>query len=477
MTGQDRRRAPLRSGAVETLSHRLGREWIQAVFILADILTIAIVAILINRIIDRTSPFDDRLTRSAVLVGVLFITFTMLRGGYRLDVLMSPVRRFSYAYQSWFVAFAGAVGLAFLLKISAEFSRIEIAVFFVVGATFLFLEQTTASLALRGRLLSGVLAVQRGYIVEITPADGGIPEVRPSVGVGTEIVGNRRIAADAVAEASRGVVADIKKRLADNACDLVLIYASWRENVAIAMLSEALADLPLPVVLVADAETRHIVTRRVWRIGSAPGFELHRPPLSRLDRALKRGVDVIVAATALVVLSPLFLVVSLAIVAESGLPVFFRQSRHGFGGQTFRIWKFRSMTVQENGPNVPQARRGDPRVTRVGRFIRRTSIDELPQLLNVLSGEMSLVGPRPHAVAHDQHYDPRIATYAFRQHVKPGITGWAQVNGLRGETRTLADMEARVEHDLWYISNWSLWLDIRILLLTALRIGDDSNAY
>ena len=165
------------------------------------------------------------------------------------------------------------------------------------------------------------------------------------------------------------------------------------------------------------------------------------------------------------------------ILVETGRPIFFRQNRRGFGGREFKIWKFRSMTVQENGPNVPQARRDDPRVSPLGRVLRKTSIDELPQLLNVLSGEMSIVGPRPHAIAHDNHYDQRIATYAFRQHVKPGITGWAQVNGLRGETRQLSEMAARVEHDLWYINNWSVWLDLKIIVRTALKAATDRDAY
>ena len=135
------------------------------------------------------------------------------------------------------------------------------------------------------------------------------------------------------------------------------------------------------------------------------------------------------------------------------------------------------MTVRENGDDVVQASRRDVRVTRVGRMIRRTSIDELPQLFNVLKGDMSIVGPRPHAVAHDDYYDGLIASYALRQHVKPGITGWAQVKGLRGETRDVEQMRARVEHDLWYINNWSIWLDIRIILLTALKVFFDENAY
>jgi exopolysaccharide biosynthesis polyprenyl glycosylphosphotransferase len=171
------------------------------------------------------------------------------------------------------------------------------------------------------------------------------------------------------------------------------------------------------------------------------------------------------------------LIVALAIRLDSKGPIFFRQNRIGFSGRTFQIYKFRTMITMDNGDVVRQASRNDKRVTRVGRLLRRSSIDELPQLLNVLQGEMSLVGPRPHAVAHDNEYDKLIAVYALRHHMKPGITGWAQVNGCRGETPTLDSMRERVEHDIWYINNWSLWLDIVTLFRTVLELARSRNAY
>jgi undecaprenyl-phosphate galactose phosphotransferase/putative colanic acid biosynthesis UDP-glucose lipid carrier transferase len=179
----------------------------------------------------------------------------------------------------------------------------------------------------------------------------------------------------------------------------------------------------------------------------------------------------------LIVLVPLFLVVAMLIKLESRGPVIFSQRRKGFNGCEFKIFKFRTMNVLEDGHILPQARRNDPRVTRVGRILRNTSADELPQLLNVVRGQMSLVGPRPHAVAHDDGYTKVIAKYALRQHVKPGLTGWAQVNGFRGETAQIELMERRVECDLWYIKNWSFWLDLRILALTGFELLRRRNAY
>ena len=184
----------------------------------------------------------------------------------------------------------------------------------------------------------------------------------------------------------------------------------------------------------------------------------------------KRALDLFVAIPALIVLAPVMLAIAALIAFDSRGPVFFRQTRTGLNGRLFDILKFRTMHVCENGDRIEQAHKNDPRVTRVGRFLRRTSLDELPQLINVIDGEMSLIGPRPHALAHDRLYTRLIENYAIRQRVKPGISGWAQVNGHRGETPAPADMRARVEHDLWYVRHQSFTLDLSIILRTAFEI-------
>jgi putative colanic acid biosynthesis UDP-glucose lipid carrier transferase len=199
------------------------------------------------------------------------------------------------------------------------------------------------------------------------------------------------------------------------------------------------------------------------------------PTVSR--RPLKRALDLVLAPAALVLLSPVFALISIAIALDSSGPVFFRQTRTGLGGHPFRIFKFRTMTVLEDGDQVVQARLNDARVTRVGRWLRRTSLDELPQLLNVVQGDMSLVGPRPHALAHDRHYAALISDYALRWQVRPGITGWAQINGLRGETPTIGAMRARVQHDNWYARRGSLALDLVILLRTPLEMIRQRGAW
>jgi putative colanic acid biosysnthesis UDP-glucose lipid carrier transferase len=188
------------------------------------------------------------------------------------------------------------------------------------------------------------------------------------------------------------------------------------------------------------------------------------------DRAVKRVLDIVVSMTAIVCFWPSFLIAAIAIKLDSPGPIIFKQRRSGLNAKEFVIFKFRTMTVLEDGSVVKQACRNDDRVTRVGKFLRRSSLDELPQLFNVLRGEMSLVGPRPHALTHDDEYRVHITDYAYRYHVKPGITGWAQVNGLRGETTSIEQMAERVKFDLWYINNWSLGCELNILLRTCFEV-------
>lgn len=235
--------------------------------------------------------------------------------------------------------------------------------------------------------------------------------------------------------------------------------------------------LPFPIMFVPVGTTSELLRHPTRNLGSAVGVELQRGPLAPLECAIKRMIDLIGAGLALALLAPLLALAALAIKLDSPGPIFFRQQRCGFNGQIFLIRKFRTMHVLEDGPVILQANRADRRVTRVGKWLRRTSFDELPQLLNVLDGSMSLVGPRPHALAHDGQFDKLVRNYAFRRRVKPGLTGWAQVHGCRGPTPTAAMVERRVQYDLWYIDNWSLRQDLAILMRTPLEVLRGRNAY
>ncbi len=242
-------------------------------------------------------------------------------------------------------------------------------------------------------------------------------------------------------------------------------------------LLKELRDTTASVYFVPNIFAFDLVQARYVEINGMPAFSICDSPLQGMSGFWKRAFDVVLACFALVFFSPVLLAMALAIKRSSAGPVLFKQRRYGLNGEEILVYKFRSMTVCEDGPVVAQATEKDSRVTRLGAFLRRTSLDELPQIFNVLEGKMSFVGPRPHAVAHNEEYRKLINGYMIRHKVRPGITGWAQVHGLRGETSTIDKMQRRVQYDLDYLKNWSLWLDLKILARTALMVARDRNAY
>ncbi|WP_062111263.1 exopolysaccharide biosynthesis polyprenyl glycosylphosphotransferase [Aureimonas sp. AU40] len=246
----------------------------------------------------------------------------------------------------------------------------------------------------------------------------------------------------------------------------VLVHTSAELGDLVDRLLHDLSETPVTVEVLPHPESP------LWRakgdgLAGLPAAVVRNRPLSRLQLALKRGFDFTAALAALIFLAPLFIGIALAIRFDSKGPVFFRQSRHGYGNQPIRVFKFRSMRVMEDGAAFRQATRNDPRITRVGAILRRTNLDELPQILNVLFGEMSIVGPRPHPIALNETFAKEIKLFHRRHNIRPGITGWAQINGHRGETDTLKKMSDRIEHDLWYVDHWSFLLDLKIILMTA----------
>jgi putative colanic acid biosynthesis UDP-glucose lipid carrier transferase len=238
-----------------------------------------------------------------------------------------------------------------------------------------------------------------------------------------------------------------------------------------------LRDAAVSIYLVPDVFSVNVIQGRMRNMGGVPVVSLLESPFVGLNGLVKRLTDLVLASLILVLIAPALLLVAIGVKLSSPGPVLFRQRRNGLDGDEIVVYKFRSMRVMENGPQVTQATRGDPRVTPFGAFLRRTSLDELPQFINVLQGRMSIVGPRPHAVAHNEQYRPIIRSYMVRHKVKPGITGWAQVNGCRGETDVVEKMAARVHYDLDYLRNWSLGLDLRIIARTVRQMFFDRSAY
>lgn len=277
-----------------------------------------------------------------------------------------------------------------------------------------------------------------------------------------------------------GDLADLVCYIRSGLIDEIIIALTAPERARLASIISTLDQHPVDVKLAypfQDAALAFASTSSSAIRGGAILVDVRRAPARDWAYIAKRVFDRSAAAIALLVTLPLMILIAAAIKITSPGPVFFRQKRHGVHGEVISVWKFRTMTVMEDGDRVQQAVKGDKRVTKVGALLRRTSLDELPQLINVLLGTMSLVGPRPHAIAHNQYYAAIIKDYSSRNRVLPGITGWAQINGYRGETRTPEQMARRIEHDIWYINNWSFALDLKILLLTPIFGFVNPNAY
>jgi putative colanic acid biosysnthesis UDP-glucose lipid carrier transferase len=274
-----------------------------------------------------------------------------------------------------------------------------------------------------------------------------------------------------------GGLVDLPKYVKQHNVDVVYITCATEQEEAIATLIKELQDTTACVYFVPNILMFNLMHARSYELNGIPLIAVWEVPFSEIQYLLKRAIDILLSFLALIFLSPVMMLIALAIKVTSRGPILFKQRRYGLNGQEILVYKFRSMKVMEDDEKVQQATKNDIRITPLGAFLRKTSLDELPQFINVLQGRMSLVGPRPHAVAHNELYRKLISGYMLRHKVKPGITGWAQVNGFRGETDTLDKMQQRVNYDLEYLRNWSLSLDLQILIKTALVFLRDQNAY
>jgi len=259
--------------------------------------------------------------------------------------------------------------------------------------------------------------------------------------------------------------------------DLIYITLPLRAEERISMLIQQLADSTVSVNIVPDFFTFNLIQSKWNNVQGIPVVSVFDTPFNAVDGIVKRLEDLVLCMIILPIIVLPMLVIAIAIKLTSPGPVIFKQQRYGVKGEKIEVWKFRSMTVCENGDDIKQATQNDRRFTPIGAFLRRTSLDEFPQFFNVLQGTMSIVGPRPHAIAHNEFYRKKIQGYMLRHKVKPGITGQAQINGCRGETDTLDKMEARIHYDLEYIKQWSLWLDLKIVILTVFKGFVDKQAY
>jgi Undecaprenyl-phosphate glucose phosphotransferase len=415
-----------------------------------------------------------------VTIGAMFVALMLpigeIRGHYQSSVVFNLSDQLKGLAVTWVGISMFLVFVAFGLKIGTTVSRGAVWSFGTAGFAIITANRLAWAYAARRAHAQGVLRTRKIALLSI--GDAVHKSLRYDlVHHGLEIAARSHVSARPGTDEFLALIREFAAGLRGSDVKEVYLLVRTDRLDGLPMVLEQLRVVPMPIHLIPEPAIASLVERSWKAIGSTVAIEVQREPIGLLERGLKRALDICVSATALCILSPLLLAVSIAIKLDSPGRILFVQSRCGFNGKPFRILKFRSMRVVEDGEVVKQATRHDDRVTRVGRFIRRTSLDELPQLFNVLNGDMSLVGPRPHAVAHDTYYDDHINDYAMRQNVKPGLTGWAQVNGHRGLTPTIESMARRVEYDLWYIDNRSFWLDVKILFLTVKELFGSRHAF
>jgi undecaprenyl-phosphate galactose phosphotransferase/putative colanic acid biosynthesis UDP-glucose lipid carrier transferase len=416
-----------------------------------------------------------------LVASLAYVLVAQRLGLYRLDRLLEREPDGGQVWLSLSLAILLLAVFLFLFKFGAEASRGSVVCLLVLSGLSLVPARRVARRRLRAALTTGVIHGRRAIVIGTGSELSQLGRQDLMGRFGLDEVARIVLPCGAEAKPSSGLrKPDAEKALQglrEALADEIVVAVPWAEAEEIEWLTARLRMVPLPARLLPDRAMSTVLRHQASFLQRSYMVELQRAPLNPFERTIKRLLDVTVAAVALFLLAPLLLVAAVAIKLESRGPVIFRQQRHGFNGQPFEIYKLRTMKVLEEGAAVVQATEKDPRVTRVGRFLRASSIDELPQLLNVLQGHMSIVGPRPHALIHDYEYGRVIANYAFRHHVKPGITGWAQIQGYRGGTPRLELMERRVTLDLWYIDNWSLVLDIGIIFRTFLELVRQRNAY
>lgn len=452
---------------------RLSYASLGSVMLACDIVMITCTSVLslaVYSYATTTTPDFSSMFGASMVISALFSGLIHAKGLYRPAALLKKDSAISEVLFVWVAVFMFAAMAAFLLKVSDQLSRGAMGLSFLLCATELVARRRLMATLYRSALMNGRVRGQR--VLVLSESQTALQTLTEDlVRHGYDVVG----AIPSLLSNYDGVIAQTCRAVRTSRVDEILVLSELSDPSRSQQLIASFRALPVRVRLVPDRSFSGLLANAITDIGPTIAVDIQRAPLTNAEQVLKRTIDIVGAGLGLALLAPFMVAVGVIIRMDSPGPTIFRQNRVGFNGHIFRIYKFRTMTTQDDGPVIHQATRGDRRVTRVGRILRQTSIDELPQLVNVLKGEMSLVGPRPHALAHDTYYDSIISDYAVRHRVKPGITGWAQVCGHRGETLTPEAMAARVEHDLWYASNWSLMLDIRIMLRTIFALAGQNT--
>jgi len=451
------------------------------------VLTLAAAGVSYALYVTHNPDFLEHYVFCVVFIAGVTVLMLHRSGLYEFDAILRPIAKSDMIIVSVVSAFLFFLTIAFSLKVSEVYSRLWIYAFAGGGIALLVLGRLSLASLLKG--LARRRVIERNLVVlgqgrQAVRFLTALRQKSPPFTKISAVFAPRPGAAepDGAAIAGFPVMGDVTDMLAHlrtHRVDDVVIAMPIDADGEAAEIVARLRELPVNIYISSQLTDYQLRFKPVLGHPDAlPLFEVVSRPISGWSALIKTLEDYVLATVLLILLAPLLIVIAVAIKIDSPGPVFFMQPRLGFNNKEFRIFKFRSMYHRDIPEKVvQQARKEDPRVTRVGRFIRRTSLDELPQLLNVLNGTMSIVGPRPHALSHNEDYGRQIRGYFARHKVKPGITGWAQVNNLRGETETLSKMEARVEYDVYYAENWSLLFDLKILMLTAFIVLFQKEAY
>lgn len=463
----------------EIRQHSSGLSWLQRLF---DILCI------VGAQYGALRVYEQKWTESYSLVVatalLLFGPVAEYNGLYRTHNSERLGRGLAQVFVVWLQVVSLLLLIAFATKTSTQFSRAITIIWFasslgLFGIVRLLLRVFLRRLRLRGRNLRSVA------IVGCTPLAGRLMDVMagdPTLGLNVLGIYDDRAQSrqDRPDNLISKVVGNLEQLIADirtGKVDQVFLALPLRAEARVSDILHRLADTTATVYYAPDLFAFDLLRARLTSVGGIPVISVFDSPFQGVDGSLKRAEDLVLGLLALIIAGIPMLIVAFLVKLTTRGPALFAQRRYGLGGREIRVFKFRTMSVTEDGQKVVRATQNDQRVTKIGALLRRTSIDELPQLFNVIGGSMSLVGPRPHAVAHNEQYRSLVSNYMLRHKVKPGITGWAQVNGLRGETDITEKMQKRVEYDLYYINNWSLWLDIKIMWMTVFGRKTRSGAY
>jgi len=466
---------------VEQSRGRIRDSWLLPVlFKVVDVVIVYFSLFLLSNLVSNISWSDSY--HLLAIISVLFFIF---------------VAESAHLYQSWRgVSNATLIGrvivvwsitvlclmvLGYLTKNTADYSRILLSTWIIVTPVKLIVWRMIFKLVLNYFRRQGYNSRKVAVLGVNKLSSQLVRHMDSDLSLGLQVEGlydDRSVSRDDELSCSIiGCSDELVKKVQAGLIDLVYITLPMKADSRIREVIDKLSDTTATVYLVPDIYTYQLFNGEWTNMAGHPVVSVFETPFLGVNSFVKRVQDVVLSLIILLLIAPIMLVIALVIKRTSAGPVFFKQRRYGVSGNEINVWKFRSMTTQDNGAEVKQATKNDMRITPFGGFLRRTSLDELPQFINVLMGDMSIVGPRPHAVAHNELYRSKIRGYMLRHAVKPGITGWAQINGWRGETEQIEKMEGRVKCDLWYISNWSSWLDIKIIFLTVFKGFVDKNAY